>query len=102
MWSYCSGLSLRQSRRSCSSTLGNFELYSHFALTTTTPVGLFSPRRNTSTASVLRRGFQLNQSYEPSVRIVGFSNSSDLPESVCASSTHALPKPSKDLMLSAL
>jgi glycosidase len=59
-------------------------------------------RKNSSMASFFRRGFQLAHSSDPSFRIVGRNNDRLRALRVCASSTHAMSKPSSDLIDSAV
>jgi len=59
-------------------------------------------RKKSSMASLFRRGFQLAQSSDPSLRIVGRNNDRLRALRVCASSTHAMSKPSSDLIDSAV
>jgi hypothetical protein len=82
--------------RSSSRTAGNHGLSRQFAFTTTALAGLFW-RKNSSMASFFRRGFQLAHSSDPSFRIVGRNNDRLRALRVCASSTHAMSKPSRPL-----
>jgi hypothetical protein len=62
----------------------------------------FFTRKNSSTASDFLLGFQPNHSSEPGFLIVGLKSVSERAESACASSTHAMSKPSRDLIDSAV
>src|SRR5688572_18119776 len=101
MWSYCSGCCLKQSRRSCSSSLVKNGLSRQLERTTTAPVGRSPPRKSTSMGSVFLRGFQLNHNSDPGERNVGRKRFRECPVAVCASSHHARLNPSNDLMESA-
>ena len=67
----------------------NHLLWRQLASTTIAPSG-FSERKNSSMASLFRRGFQLAHISEPSTRMVGRRSASERCESVCASSIHAM------------
>jgi hypothetical protein len=81
-------------------TAGNHGLSRQLAFTTVALSGFFW-RKNSSIASFFLRGFQFAQSSDPSSRIVGRNNDRLRALSVCASSTHATSKPSRDLIDSA-
>src|ERR1700730_8688745 len=94
------GILLAVKLRYSSSTDGNHGLSRQLDFTTTALSGL-APRKNWSIASDLRRGFQLAQISEPSVRMVGRNSAKLLWLRVWASSIQAMPKPSSDLIDSA-
>ncbi len=99
---HLSGSRVRSSSCSSRKSCGKCGLSDQLTSITTALRGGLSPRSRISTGSVGLPGFQLNHNSLPGLRMVGRNRSSERWLSDCASSTHAMSKPSSDLMLSAV